>query len=68
MTRKPAGLTLPPRPGSLLDENAGSTLSENQHIAGLRPRGRADEVVASLPFTPLPAPDAALDALLGRIP
>ena len=31
MTRKPAGLTLPPRPGSLLDENAGSTLSENQH-------------------------------------
>lgn len=32
MTRKPAGLTLPPRPGSLLDENAGSTLSENQQI------------------------------------
>jgi len=25
-------------------------------------------VVASLPFTPLPASDAALDALLGRIP
>lgn len=31
MTRNSADLTLPPRPGSLLDENAGSTLSENQH-------------------------------------
>ena len=30
LTRNSAGLTLPPRPGSLLDENAGSTLSANQ--------------------------------------
>jgi len=30
LTRNSAGLTLPPRPGSLLDENAGSTLSGNQ--------------------------------------
>ena len=37
-------------------------------IAALRPRSRAEEVVASLPFTPLPASDAALDALLGQIP
>ena len=34
MTRNSAGLTLPPRPGSLLDENAGSTLSANQHTIG----------------------------------
>ena len=37
-------------------------------IASLRPRTRAQEVAACLPFTPLPASDAALDALLGRIP
>jgi hypothetical protein len=37
-------------------------------LAALRPRSRAQEVVASLPFTPLPASNAALDALLGQIP
>lgn len=37
-------------------------------IAALRPRSRAEEVTSCLPFTPLPASDAALDALLGRIP
>jgi len=37
-------------------------------LAALRPRSPAQEVADCLPFTPLPASDAALDALLGQIP
>lgn len=36
-------------------------------VAGIRPRRPIDELVASLPFTPLPRPAPALDALLERI-